>query len=115
MDTVQCSGLESTLHSCQRGSTITYCDHSKDAGVRCSREEVVNCSNGDVRLMGGHDDREGRVEICYNKTWGTVCHDDWDYRDASVVCYQLGYSGKTGYNNIFSSYLSLLISLSYLY
>jgi len=46
------------------------------------------CSNGDIRLMNGTEPsvREGRVEICYNNSYGTVCDDRWDIVDASVVC-----------------------------
>ena len=34
----------------------------------------------------------GRVEVCVNSTWGTICSDFWENEDASVVCKQIGYS-----------------------
>jgi len=41
--------------------------------------------------MGGNKKSNGRVEIAYQGTWGTICDDQWDDRDADVICRMLGY------------------------
>ena len=34
----------------------------------------------------------GRVELCQNGSYNTLCSDNWEDREASVVCQQLGFS-----------------------
>ena len=53
---------------------------------------VVKCKHGDIRLAGTSYSTIGRVEVCHNGTWGTICSNSFDDKDASVVCRQLGYS-----------------------
>ena len=52
---------------------------------------TASCTNGDIRLGDGAVLR-GRVEVCINGTWGTICDHHWTQQEASVVCSHLGYS-----------------------
>jgi len=58
------------------------------------------CTNGDIRLVGGASNLEGRVEICDTATWGTVCDDFWGTADANVACGQLGFSRSGQYFSV---------------
>ena len=98
-DNLICKGTEGNLTQCPNGEV--NCDHSEDAGVTCARETVEPSSTptepspalGSVRLVDGTGPHEGRVEIFYNNTWGTVCDNHWSLNDGLVVCRQLGYPG----------------------
>ena len=51
------------------------------------------CHYGDVRLQGSNNPLIGRVEVCIDGTWGTICPNyHWTNKDATVICRQLGYS-----------------------
>ena len=62
---------------------------------------TANCTLGDLRLVNGTSDLEGRVEVCFGNLWGTICHNSWDNRDAGVICKQL-------FNSSFGKLLKLL-------
>ena len=66
--------------------------------------------DGEVRLQDGTDISNGRVEICQNGIWGSVCKDGWDSIDAIVVCRQLGYcdAGENEYMHITVVYYELI-------
>ena len=55
---------------------------------------IASCKTGQLRIVGGNIANEGRVEICMNNVWGTVCDDSWGSADATVVCRELGYSAQ---------------------
>ncbi len=99
LDDVRCAGTESRLIDCPASSIGQHnCGHIEDAGVRCT--STSTCTQGDIRLQGGTS-TQGRVEICNNNVWGTVCDDFWDSTDARVACRQLGLlssSNNTIYN-----------------
>ena len=56
--------------------------YSRGVTVSCEG----HCIDGDVRLEDGAREYEGRIEVCYNGEWGTVCDDDIDDSVAEKLC-----------------------------
>lgn len=56
----------------------------------CTSLGLFNCTEGSVRLVNGANYTQGRVEVCLNGIWGTVCDDGWGTTEAETVCRQLG-------------------------
>ncbi|XP_049322936.1 deleted in malignant brain tumors 1 protein-like [Astyanax mexicanus] len=84
LNEVECEGNEASLWNCRyQLCGEDECGHKDDVGVVCS-EHIP------LRLRGGVGSCSGWLQVYHNKTWGSVCGDLWDIRDAQVICRQLG-------------------------
>lgn len=102
LDQVHCKGSEKSIRQCKHlGWQKSDCNNHEDAGVRCN---VPQLHGHQIRIQGGENPREGRVEVFHNGRWGTVCGDDWGIEEAMTVCRQLnlGYASKAVTHKNFS-------------
>lgn len=111
---VSCNGSESALLDCPYNTfTQTSCGPFSDAGIVCqgmlnevkpikcfktfstaNDTTIGACSDGELQLSNQSDDdveltRSGRVELCLNNAWGTVCGTSFSVPDVLVTCNQL--------------------------
>lgn len=57
-----------------------------------------------MRIVGGISVFEGRVELCINEIWNTICADGaWTNNDANVACREAGYSATGMYNYVYTA------------
>ena len=108
---IYCSEAHVTLQDCsvvayQLSNLLTYYSFfhrratlSAVYGIICQGNATseTECIPGDAKLVGGSKVNEGRVEVCIDGFWGTVCEEGWDDEDASVICQQLGLSATGNY------------------
>ncbi|XP_012686740.2 neurotrypsin [Clupea harengus] len=103
LDDVSCSGKEPAITHCTKKEWLKHdCTHTEDVAISCNPERTGPGvpTSLPIRLVGGENTHEGRVEILVGSQWGTICDDGWTDRDAEVVCRQLGYSGLAKARNM---------------
>ncbi|XP_041349224.1 scavenger receptor cysteine-rich domain superfamily protein-like [Gigantopelta aegis] len=88
------------------GERGTVCDDrwdDADAAVICRMlgygtldnfQYVTGEGNIRVELVNGAQLNEGRVEVIRSGVHGTVCDENWDGNDATVICRMVGYKRK---------------------
>ena len=108
---LNCTGDETSFTDCVMDTSTPACSKKNFASLICPgimnccilsffhssplsvpSSKYSNCTDGEVRLVGGSTEYEGTVHICLNRAWGTVYMAVWNEKSAQTVCNVLGYT-----------------------
>lgn len=96
----QCKPCDPGCRTCADGTSSTVCTSCADNRYLNGSQCILSCAprlvgqKRSIRLAGTNStELEGRLEVFVNGAWSTVCDKTFDFREASVACRQLGYSG----------------------
>lgn len=51
---------------------------------------ILKIQDYELRIVGGRNEVEGRVEVKIEGIWGVICADRWTLLEARVACKQAG-------------------------
>jgi hypothetical protein len=88
-----CYGEETRVFDCSYEKTNESQICSEPLRIWCYS---AYCADGQVRLVDGATDVEGRVEICFSRRWGTISGDGWTQTESTVICNDIGYETSDG-------------------
>ncbi|EDV26978.1 uncharacterized protein TRIADDRAFT_23148, partial [Trichoplax adhaerens] len=112
INNLNCTGSENSIYNCSDFSWsngTTTCSRYDKASVKCTGSYSMKLrpvTDGTLRLVAQYNSagpNEGNVEIYHNGTWGAICHNSFNIKDAQVVCRQLGYTNAS-YTSCCSNY-----------
>ncbi|KAL8583915.1 hypothetical protein ACOMHN_009668 [Nucella lapillus] len=86
---VRCTGSEDSLLQCVGDWSLSSNARYVDAYVRCSLS---------VRTVRGSSDANGMLQFYSGLSWGSVCSEGFDDKDALVACRELGYDHGVHYS-----------------
>lgn len=94
----QCKEITHTITIMHLGNYIVAINFYHFLAIATSS---ANCSDGDVRLQDGISDlttgvMEGRLEICINEAWGSVCVDHFGSAEVNVICSSFNLTERGG-------------------
>lgn len=104
---IGCTDGDSRLVNSNNGVTTIIALNALDQTETC--QSIINITKTTCNTSWSNV-IEGRVEVCQDKVFGTVCDNRWDIFDARVICRQLraNSDGKFNCNFSMSKYYIIL-------